>query len=360
MANSTQAAIKRATTTAQREMVKLDAAQLEALRKLYQQAADDIAQRIAAQAGRDGNVMLYELQTVLDQVNARLRELARARDALLAQGLNEAAALGTIPVTAQLGVLPYAPTQGVLSSSAAMTINHEAVKFVRTFIAADGLQLSDRIWRLDRQARDVVVNAIEQAIIQGQGATQAARELLMRGEAVTAEVADKMGAANAQAMGKTVKGVLTGEGSPMDNAMRLMRTEINRAHGTSYAKGALAHPHAAGVRFLLSPGHPKPDICDLLSTQNLHGLGSGVYPTVAASGWPAHPNTLSFLEVVFKDEVTAEDRAGKETTMQALERLTPAQQIGVLGVNKHQVFKDGKLTKGMMRAPWEAVKKRIG
>lgn len=46
--------------------------------------------------------------------------------------------------------------------------------------------------------------------------------------------------------------------------------------------------------------------------------------------------------------------------MQALTRLTPAQQFSVLGANKHQAFKDGKLTKGMISAPWEAVQKRVG
>lgn len=85
-----------------------------------------------------------------------------------------------------------------------------------------------------------------------------------------------MNAANSASIGKTVADVLTGSGSPMDNAMRLMRTEINRAHGEAYISGALAHPDAAGVRFLLSPAHPEPDICDLHAAANLHGLGPGV------------------------------------------------------------------------------------
>ena len=718
--NADQAAIKRATIAAQREVVALDAAALKELEQLYQAAADDIAQRIAAQAGSDGNVMLEELQSLLAQVRARLKQLSDARDELLNKSLGRSVDLGVIPLAGA----------AAMQSLAAMQINQEALDFVRHFVGADGLQLSDRIWRLDRHARDVVINSIEQAIIQGHGAAQAARELLMRGEVVPGDIADKMGAGNAQAMGKAAGALLTGEGSPMVNAMRLMRTEINRAHGTAYAKGALAHPDAAGVRFLLSPGHPKPDVClrrgtfvatkrgdvpieqvvvgdmalthqgrfkpvtrlyrsssgqtglvrlccragnsrsleavmtpnhpvltpqgwipagdlrtgchvvcvdaaevlplqlcgagvgrkgltgsgeiasagaarntsqglcdalrsllrrtpridlsggqrptcspmsgvamrlpsccrratrgfrlaaasltatagiglnaqtsldgacrssdwlhhfeehrrwsnisdccgscwrkifyrtsdrsmtarhglfdsrrqnkkhagkiqscfavpqiffdiqgrqaqpaypgssivqstcdyktawlscaalaqiaqglvqvawrnirkiwrwtyenyilftpkhttvaflpatgeevfnleveddhsyiangivvhncDLLSTQNLHGLGPGVYPTVEGSGWPAHPNTLSFLEIVFKDEVTDADRAGKETSMEALARLTPEQRKGVLGANKAEVFDQGKMSKGMIRSKWSAVQKRIG
>jgi len=359
MADHAKAAIKRATLVAQREVARLDAAAADELIRLYQQAADDIARRIAAYAGSDANVSLQELQSVLAQVNARLDTLNAVRNTLLNDSLGAAAELGTQPFTAAgLGVINPAPT-ALLTSAAAMTINHEALQYVRTFVAADGLQLSDRVWRLDRHARDVVVNHIEQAVIQGHGAAQAARELLMRGQGVPGDIADKINAANAQGMGKAAGELLTGEGSPMVNAMRLMRTEINRAHGTAYAKGALAHPDAAGVRFLLSPAHPKPDICNLLSTQNLYGLGAGVYPSVAASGWPAHPNTLSFLEVVFKDEVTAADKAGKETSMEALARLTPEQRKGALGVNKAEAFDEGKMSKGMIRSKWSAVQKRI-
>lgn len=344
-----QAAIKRATIAAQREVTKLDADALKELEQLYQAAADDIAQRIAAYAGADGNIALQELQSVLAQVKAKLAQLAEARNKLINQSLGSSVDLGVVPLT----------TEGVLTSGAAIKINHDALSFVRTFIAADGLQLSDRIWRLDRQALDLVSNSIESAIIQGHGAAQAAREFLLRGQGVPGDVASKVGAANAKAIGKAAGNVLTGEGSPMDNAMRVMRTEINRAHGTAYAQGFMEHPDAAGLKFTLSPGHPKPDICDLLSTQNLYGLGAGVYPTLEATGWPAHPNTLSFLIGVFKDEVTDDDRAGKETPMQALDRLTPGQQRGVLGANKHEAYKDGKLTQGMIRAPWAAVEKRI-
>ncbi|SEO63509.1 hypothetical protein [Nitrosovibrio sp. Nv6] len=356
MTYATQSAIKRATIHAHRAMDKLDAAILKELRQLYLQAAADLRARIAAAGGADGNIALVQLQDVLSQVNERLRSLSVARDALLDNGLENAARFGTLPLTtAGAGV----QSEALLSNAAAMRVSDEALRFVRTFISEDGLQLSDRIWRLDRHARDVVTNAIERAVIQGHGAVQAARELLMRGQPVPGELADKMNAAGSSGIGKAVANVLTGNGSPMDNAMRLMRTEINRAHGEAYIAGALDHPDTAGVRFLLSPAHPEPDICDLHATGNLHGLGPGVYPSRAKCPWPAHPNTLSYVEVVFKDEVTEADREGKETATEALTRLTPEQRKGVLGVNKAKVFEAGKLKQGMIKAPWRAVKRRV-
>lgn len=344
-----QAAIKRATTAAQRAMDRLDADGLAQLEEIYRQAAQEIRDRIANHAGADGAVALPALQDLLSQVNAQLQQLSRQRDALLNGTAAQAASLGVEPLAAAIGV------------TASQRIASEALSFVRTFVAEDGLQLSDRIWRLDRHAREAVAGAIEQAVIQGHGAAQAAREFLSRGEAVPGEVITKMGDSDARKIAKEAGGALfTGEGNPMDNALRLFRTEINRAHGEAYIKGALEHPDAAGVRFLLSPSHPKPDICDFHSRANLHGLGPGVYPSRAKCPWPAHPNTLSYVEVVFKDEITAEDRAGRETPLDALDRLTPAQRIGALGVNKARVFNDGKLTTGMIKAPWRAVKRRVG
>lgn len=346
-----QAAIRRATFAAHREVERLDAEALKELQRLYKQAAAEIGSQIRAHAGLADNIALQELRSVLDQVNGRLAMLAQARDGLLDRSLATAATLGT---------QPYVAT-AVLDVAGAMRVSHEALQFVRAFVADDGLQLSDRIWRLDRGARDAVVNAIEMAVIQGHGASQAAAQFLARGKTVPIEVQDKVSAANAARIAKQVTGqILTGTGTPMDNAMRLFRTEINRAHGEAYMMGGEDIEGFAGWRYLLSPAHPAPDICDLLSTQNLHGLGPGAYPTRQKTPWPAHPNTLSFLEIVFDDEITAADRAGKETPIEALKRLTPEEQKGVLGQGKKAILDAGKLRQGMIRTPLRVVQKRVG
>lgn len=350
-----KAAIKRATGLAQRAVESLDAETAQALIDLYRQQAADIGARISAHAVDAGNVALAELRSLLEQIGEILDRLRTARDDLLEQALRAAAEYGARPV---LGTVTA--SGAVVSSAASMRVAEDALRFAQTFVAEDGLQLSDRIWRLDRAARDRVVNAVEAAVIQGHGAGQAAREFLARGERVPAEVANKINAANAADLSKTARTLLTGTGSPLDNAMRVMRTEINRAHGEAYMMGGEDHPDFGGWRYLLSPAHPAPDICDLLSTQNLYGLGPGVYPSRAKTPWPAHPNTLSFVEIVFKDEISPEDRAGKETPIEALARLSPERRRGALGKGKAEIFDDGKLTQGMIRSPLAAVKKRIG
>ena len=99
--------------------------------------------------------------------------------------------------------------------------------------------------------------------------------------------------------------------------------------------------------------------CDLLAAQNLYGLGAGVYPDAKTCPWPAHPNTLSFVEMVFADEVSAADQAGKETVTDAMGRMSPEVREGILGVEKAELFEAGKVKPWMIRSPLYAVKERL-
>lgn len=341
-----RAAIRRATLLAQRAVTSLDAAGRAELVRAYRVAAQDLRQVIAAYAGPDDAVRLAQLRDLLGQVEARLGTLARTRDAVLAEGLGRAAEYG-------------ARVFAVDDALAMMQVSETAVRLVQAFVAADGLQLSDRLWRLDRHAREAVAGAIEQAVIQGESAVQAARGFLGRGEAVPAALADKAALPGATRLGNAAAMALTGPGSAMDNAVRVFRTEVNRAHGEAYMAGGEDKPYFGGWRYLLSPAHPEPDICDLYAEQNVYGLGKGVYPSRAACPWPAHPNTLSFVEMVFKDEISDEDRASQETPMQALARLDPETRRGVLGKNKAEAFDAGLLTQGMIGARWRDVQARL-
>lgn len=357
-----KAAIRRATLKAQQALRRLDDAGLSVLEGAYRLAASDIRAQIEAAAGEGGTVTLENLRGLLAQVEGRLQTVARLRDELVGEGLKKAAEYGA-RVWDAADVAPGVASAAIdaqIMSPAAMAVSETAVRTVHAFVAADGLQLSDRVWRIDRAARETITSAIERAVVQGQSAAQAAREFLARGEAVPAELAAKARGPAGGVLGREAADLLTGRGGAMDNAMRLFRTEINRAHGEAYMAGGEGKPYFGGWRYLLSPQHPEPDICDLLATQNLYGLGPGVYPSRAKCPWPAHPNTLSFVEIVFKDEIGEAERAGKETPIEALARLSPEARRGALGKTRGELFDAGLLTQGMIRAPVAAVKKRVG
>lgn len=331
------AAIHAATRRAHAEMRVLDAAARTILIGIYRDAAEVIANRVRAAAGGNDLIGYARLQDLREQIDRILGDLEERRNAQLDANLIRAAQLGAAP----WDEYAVAQSQALPISAASQRVAQDAVRFVASFIARDGLQLSDRLWRIDSGARDTIKSAIARAVVSGQGAAEAARELLSRGEPVSAGISDKMREASAARLSNQVKAQLAGEASPMTNALRLMRTEINRAHGEAFMSGAESHPDFGGHKYLLSPAHPKPDICDLLATQNLYGLGEGVYPNREATPWPAHPNTLSFIAPVFKDEVTEADREGKETEAAALARLSPERREGVLATAK-QFRKDAE------------------
>ena len=360
----TAAAIRRASQQARNAMHELDRATSAELRQAYEQAAQAVRGALAQAAGPDDLVRREHLQGLLRQLEDILQRTGTARDAVLTTALEEAARLGVRPYTLP-GVGAVGGSTAVLDSAAALRISEAAVEFVVSFRMADGLALSDRLWRLDLGAKEVLQRAVSNAVVQGWSASQAVAALVYGGQSVPPELAATLGRGRVGALVNLAdlltggEGAGTSPGGELWKSQRVMRTEINRAHGHAYMQSAEQTPGFAGFRFLLSPQHPEPDICDLLASQNLHGLGAGVYPTQALCPWPAHPNTLSFVEMVFADEVTAADRAGKETELQALQRLGPDVRAGALGVAKAAYFDQGLLRRGMLRSPLRVVNQRL-
>jgi hypothetical protein len=219
-------------------------------------------------------------------------------------------------------------------------VNREAILWFRAFVNAGGLVLDPKVWRTDNGAATAVSNAVEGAIVQGMDASKAAAGFMYDGP------------------GNDVMHT-TQYGDEMDQAELLLRSLINLVHGSAYMAGAEQTRGFGGFRYLLSPRHCGPDVCDLLAAQNRYGLGAGVYPGADLCPWPAHLGTLSYVEMVFDEEVTASDREGKETSLQALARLPAEVREGVLGPTKARYFDAGLLKPWMIRSPLEVVQNRL-
>ncbi len=342
---ATKAWIKRASAQARARMNRLDAETLQQLENLYREARADLHRIIISYANHDPTLRLSVMQSMVSQIEARLDQLGKARQFVLEEGLMQAAIVGAQPFEAIL------PPGGITR------IAEEAVRFTLVQQAADGMQLSDRLWRIDDDARQLVSRSIRSAIVQGHSASQAAQDFLERGVKVPAELQAKIAGANGVRVARVAgEALMTGEMNPYAQARRVFRTEINRAHGEAYQAAAFEHPDTIGTRFLLSRNHPKVDICDMHSRVNLYGLGPGVYPK-GRNPWPAHPNTLSYVEVVFADEVSDSDRAGKIDRLSWLQGQPLKVQLGVLGSRR----KTAALQKGLLRqneiaTPWKRLK----
>lgn len=343
------ATIRRAMMSARGDLESLDAASRAQLERMYRAAVADITTRLADYADDAGNLRAEALGQMLREAKGRLQELTGQRDVALNTQIQQAA---------MLGVRPWAQ-EGAGIAVGLGDLADKAARYVQNFVADDGLQLSDRLWRLDRHARQAVEEQIESAVLQGQSASRAAREFLARGEIIPGDVARKIDAARADRVaGGLGAALLRDEDSAYSNALRVFRTEINRAHGEAFRAAMEASPEVIGERFVLSPAHPRPDICDLHASANLHGLGPGVYP-VGRSPWPAHPNTLSYLEPVFRDEVTESDRASKTSRIEWLQSQAPGMQVAVLGQHKAAALREGLLRENQIATPWRVLKKRL-
>jgi len=265
-----RAAILSGTETARRRFGTLDKQAVADMTALYAATAADLARDIKAGRAETDPLTLAAMQTILGQLETRLTQLRAARDNLIEGRLYQAAEIGLSPFK-----LP--PAQAILSAE-------RAAAFAREFIAADGLALSNRVWRIDRGAIEQIGRAIQSAVLKGLDASTAA-------EAMPSSVA---GAARAA--------LLTDPGNAHDKILRVMRTEMTRAHHAAFEAAAFEHPDVVGLRFTLSPLHRVRDICDTHATANRHGLGPGVYPA-GAIPIPAHPHGRSYAVPVFSDEL---------------------------------------------------------
>lgn len=339
-----RANIRRAMETARASAIRQREASAAAVERLYGEAAAKIGQWLEDQAQDDGQLSQVALAAFDPFLENLLQELRRNWRAQLETGLGAA-----IGMTRPLRVLP--------SDGAHID---RTLRWLAEYVGNDGLQLSDRIWRVNEATRRTIVQTVQGAIIRGQSARQVAMRLIAEGKAVPADVTVTLRNASGAVISRhTRDALMAGEGNPLRNALRVMRTEINRAFTESFVSSVFEHADVGAVKFNLSPNHPRFDICDLHARANLFGLGKGVYPK-GKHPYPAHPETLSYLTVVFTDEISDADRAGQQSMAAWLKTQPADQQDAILGMNKGRLFREGRLEDSELFATWAQVRARIG
>lgn len=259
---------------------------------VYRQAAANIRAALDRAADGEGAVNIRHLDGLLADINRQLADVARRRNAELDTGLQYAAEIGAEGAAAGI-----AQATGISVGASFHRVSREAVEFLQNLVHADGLQLSDRLWRIDRGAKQDVAAILEDAIVQGTSARDTARAILRRGDPLTDELKAKMGLNTSAKIGNRIEELLTpvkGMGNPVYRARLVAQTEINRAHRTAYRMQGQEFDFVHGMKWNLSKSHPRPDICDTLAEQNLHGLGPGGYPVNEFPEVPAHPGCICY------------------------------------------------------------------
>lgn len=176
----------------------------------------------------------------------------------------------------------------------------QALRAVAAAIEGDGLNLSQRIWRLENGGLDRIRATLASAYDGRTNALSLARQI----EAELGANADmpRWTTSRLHRMTPTERmndrrGLITDPAKRSQgvsyNAVRLARTEIQRANHAVATEIAKHNPAVVGRKVMLSPGHPKIDICD-------EWAGGGPYPKDDEI-LPLHPNCMCYyLDVLME------------------------------------------------------------
>ena len=252
-----------------------------------------------------------------------LKLLTKAIDKLIVQTLqtlNATIHAGTLTAWKQGETLGFASLidkvpQNVLKSlTEAGTFAHRetaAAAFIDRKIR--GLNLSERVWRLEKGIKLQIETVLQLSILNGRSATETANDLklyLKNPDAIFRKVRDAQGKLQ---MSQAAKFYRPGVGvyrSAYANAMRLSRNEINNAYRRADWEQTQELDFVTGYRIQLSNNHPVTDICDTLK---------GIYPKYFQwSGWHVQCRCHMIKEIISPSQFVKMER-GEFTPTQTKE-----------------------------------------
>ena len=156
---------------------------------------------------------------------------------------------------------------------------------------SDGFALSERVWKYGALISEELQDMVEQCVNQGLSAVNFSRAV--------EQYLDKPGPSWTTAIRPSV----TGRGNIKYNALRLARTETNNAYREAQSLSAKESDIVKGIKWNLSHSHTGEHDCECekFATQDLYGLGPGVYPPDKIP--ISHPNCMCYLtDVLYEGE----------------------------------------------------------
>jgi len=168
------------------------------------------------------------------------------------------------------------------------------------------LNLSQRIWQIDREARDGINNLIMAAIANGTSAWELAQQLeqfLGANEDCPRWTSTRLYGMTASEKTTSAAGLLSGDACDgrgvSYNALRLARTELQKIHSLATDRIMAMQPWVEKEQIHLSAAHPEHDECDDVVDGGENG--EGIYPKGEIE-LPLHPNCFCFKTAVLMDE----------------------------------------------------------
>lgn len=228
------------------------------------------------------------LTAMADQLEILSANIAADVEAIILDNANLGARIGArgqVNATrALLAGYDVSAVQNAVSLFATVPADAVRASLARSY---QGAIFSDRIWEIEQGTRRMLSQVIGKGIAQGKSAFKIAKDV------EPYLIADsKAWERYRRETDEIAQGVRKRRSQISWEAKRLARTEINAAYKEANYLAADRAPWVIGVKWRLSGSHAIPDICDIWATQDIHDLGSGVYPPLETP--IDHPNGICY------------------------------------------------------------------
>ena len=211
-------------------------------------------------------------------------------------------------ISDQLSVISEAIVDGVFKPQIEMLLTAAGEMYY-----GDSLNILARIWKIDGDGRDAINRVLMQGIADGDSAWNIAKKLeqfLGAGQDCPRWTSTRLygRTASDKSAGDTT-GLLSGndcDGRGVSyNALRLARTEIQKAHALATDKLLAAQPWVEKEQCHLSASHPEADECDDVISNGENR--EGIYP-VGTIAYPLHPHCFCYKTAMLMDEKAFTDK----------------------------------------------------
>lgn len=249
--------------------MRLRGTKLDEIIRLLEATSYSLGNAIALAADHTGTLRKEQLQAMKARVDADIDMFERSYSQIVVSGISEETSL-IIDRNGQVFIEAEGTAQAV------GMIHDTILRDIINYKEKDGLVLSDRVWRLSQEAKADITNRIQQGILLGESHVRVARDVR-----------------------QYVKG-----GALRYKSERLAMTEMAKAY--KHANEQSVQMMRETSRFMwfekweLSPAHKKPDVCDILATQDIEGEGAGIYEKAPNR----HPGCYCYIYPVYREKRT--------------------------------------------------------
>ena len=272
--------------------------------KVLQDSSIEIGKLLEGMAGANDTIKIARLTALKRELDGIIDNTVNDISNFIVKDIGQSAQLATNGrINAGMALLyDMNPELAQAIPRAFAKVPIDAVRAVLARAGDDGKTFSDRIWDLRNRSKSVITETVARGVVQGTSARNLAKQVepYLRG---MEEIKGKYTAEEQADWANVWKQQRRKYGDMRYNSMRLARTENNNAFREAGVMSAEKAPWVEGVKWNLSASHPKVDICDVYASQDVDGLGKGVYKPMNTPR--DHPNGLCFLtdKVVSREQL---------------------------------------------------------